>query len=334
MRVAIFSTFVLFVLTACGQSPAWKGKLTYTYGSDIRQYDIATKTEKTIFQKATQATVTANGEIYFINDGFPKRNVLVRKSNNTYTQFRDVLDMSSDNPDYKKQLEEYSVIHGTGISAILDHMSDPRVSPDGKYLAVTIYGYKGQAFEKNCVAVFDVTSKKLIKKFEEMYYPSWLSANRLLLAGAHKGRSTDGMEYKGPKPGIYIVQLESGEMKRIDKDLDDPAPYHPALSPDEKKVAFILNNHVWVMNIDGSEMKQVTDADNDNIETYPAWSPDGKYIACWTYKTFERSYFTALTIVPSSPAKPIALKDNAPVWPRDKKNFRISGGSMQLSWRN
>ncbi len=140
-------------------------------------------------------------------------------------------------------------------------------------------------------------------------------------------------EYHSKKPGIYLVSLASDDKKRIDPDLDDPAPYHPAVSPDGKKVAFILNNHVWVMDINGSNMKQLTDNDNDNIETFPAWSPDGKYIASWCYKTFERSYFTALAIVPSNATKPVVLNNKAAVWPMDKKKYRISGGGMQMSWK-
>jgi Tol biopolymer transport system component len=87
------------------------------------------------------------------------------------------------------------------------------------------------------------------------------------------------------------------------------------------------------MNLDGSGLKQLTAVDRDNIETYPSWSPDGKYVACWTYKTFEKSYFTAIAVVPAAAPAPIALTDQAPVWPRDPKGFRISGGSGQFSWR-
>lgn len=326
--------FLSASITACTQSSAWKGKLTYGFsGSDIKQYDLATKTDKLLFKKAKDPFVTAGNEVLFINEGFPKRNVLVRKSNSTATQFKDVLDMSSDNEEYKEQLANYSVINGTGISAILDHLSDPRVSPDGKYVSVTVFGYRGQAFEKNCVAVFDMATKKLFKKFEDMYYASWLPDGRLLTAGSHKTVSTDGNEYQSKNPGIFIVDLQSGNAKRIDPELNDPAPYHPAASPDGKRVAFILNDHVWVMGIDGKNLKQLTDADNDNVETFPAWSPDGKFVASWCYKTFEKSYYTAIAIVSSTAAKPVVLSDKAPVWPRDKKNLRISGGSLQLNWR-
>jgi TolB protein len=334
LQISFVFISLLFSLAACTQTPAWKGKLTYGFsGSDIRQYDLALKTDKTIFQKAKDPFVASGTEIFFINEGFPKRNLLVKKSNSTGTQFKEVLDMSPDNEEYKEQLESYSVIRGTGISAILDRISDPRVSPDGKYLSVTIFGYPGQAFEKNCVAIFDIATKKLSKKYEDMYYASWLPGGRLLAAGSHKTVSINDNEYHSKKPGIFIVDLQSGDVKRIDPVLDDPAPYHPSASPDGKRVAFILNNHVWVMDIDGKNMKQLTDVDNDNIETFPVWSPDGKFVASWCYKTFEKSYYTAIAIVSSTAAKPVVLSNNAAVWPRDKKGFRISGGSLQLNWK-
>ena len=86
------------------------------------------------------------------------------------------------------------------------------------------------------------------------------------------------------------------------------------------------------MNMDGSDARQITASGGDNIESFPAWSPDGKHIACWSFKTFEKSYYTAIAVVASDVRKPVKLEDDAPVWPRDKKGNRISGGSGQIAW--
>ncbi|TCJ12655.1 hypothetical protein EPD60_15430 [Flaviaesturariibacter flavus] len=331
-RALLLLCGLLPLLTACGQSASWKGKFIYEHSTDINEYDLAAKKDKMLFQQGTHPFVTSSGEIIYINYAFPKRNILVRKRTAS-GQFRDVLDLGSDNPDYKEALEAYSVIRGTGISAVLSGMSDPRVSPDGRFLSLTIYGYKGQGFEKNCVAVFDIASRKLLYKFEGKYYGQWMPDGRLLMSGWHKAESSDGTLYKEPAPGIFLTDAALANPQRIDKDLDDPAPYHATPSPDGKRVAFILNGHVWVMNIDGTGAHQVTDVDRDNVETYPAWSPDGKSVACWTYKTFERSYYTAIAIVPASSKTPVVLSDKAAVWPRDQKGYRISGGAHQFSWR-
>ena len=246
---------------------------------------------------------------------------------------KDVLDLSPENPKFKKELEDYSIIRGTGKSDVMDRITDPEVSPDGKYLAVTIFGWGDQVFNKNCVAIYDLATAELLAKYDEKYAGTWTPDGRLVMAGSHKTVSVDGNEYHSKQPGIFITDKAFSTVTRIDPELDDPAPYHPAVSPDGKRIAFIINNHVWVMNIDGSNLKQLTASGGDNIETFPQWSPDGKYVAAWSYKTFEKSYFTALAIVPANAANPVALANNAPVWPRDAKKFRLSGGSKQFSWK-
>lgn len=331
IKTCLFLSIFFCSLSSCGQQTVWKGKLIHGFSGDINEYEFATKREKTLFQKGIQPYASASGEVYYVNDAFPKGKYLVRKST-AAKQFKDVIDMSNDNPDYKQALEEYSVIRGTGISAVLSSLSDPKVSPNGRYLSLTIYGYKGQGFEKNCVAVFDVATKKLVTKFEGKYYGSWMPDGRLVMSGWHKAESSDGTLYKDA-PGIFITDASLANPKRIDQDLDDPAPYHATPSPDGKKIAFVMNNHVWVMNADGTGAKQLTDVDNDNIETFPTWSPDSKQVACWVYKTFEKSYYTAIAIVSASANKPVVLADKAAIWPRDTKGFRISGGSNQFSWR-
>jgi Tol biopolymer transport system component len=332
----LFSIVATSILISCNsqtnKSASWSGKLVYTHSGDINVYEFTTKKEKTILKEGRQPFVSQTSEIYFVNEAFPKRQYLIRKSNASYTQFKNVLDMSSDNPQYKKQLEEYSVIRGTGISAILDRMATPRISPNGKYLSVTIFGYPGQAFTKNCVGTFDLATGQLVAKFENKFYGNWIADGRLVMSGAHKAESSDGSIYNSETPGIFIADVALQNLTRIDDGLDDPAPYHATPSPDGKKIAFILNNHVWVMDADGKNMKQLTDVDNDNIESFPTWSPDGKHIACWSYKTFERSYYTAIAVVPSNAGKPIVLANKAAVWSRDPKGFRISGGSNQISW--
>ena len=240
--------------------------------------------------------------------------------------------MSSDNPHYKTELENYSLIRNTGIAGILNGMSDARISPDGKLISITIYGGYQKAFPTDCVGIFDATTKQLVKKFDFKYYGNWASDGRLLMSGSHKNSSTEEKSYEAKTPGIFITDKNLDNTQRIDPELDDPSPYHATLSQDNKKVAYVLNGHLWMMNLDGINNRQLTDTDRDNYETYPTFSPDGKHIACWTYKTFERSYFTAIAIVPANTPKPVALTDKAPVWPKDLKNKRLSGGSGQLSW--
>ncbi|HSN59477.1 MAG TPA: hypothetical protein VLR49_00975 [Ferruginibacter sp.] len=333
MRIYSFITVALIIcsLQACTQTPTWKGKLVYGFSASISSYTFSNKTDKILFAEGEQPFVAANGDIYFLNLKFPKVKELIKK----YTpagQFKNILDMSSDNPAYKAAIDDYSFIRGTGISGILYGMSDARISPDSKYISMTIYGGSGRAFTKNCVAVFDIATKTLVKQFDDKYYPNWTKDGQLIMCGTHKNASVNQSTYDAKTPGIFITDKSLEQLQRIDPELDDPSPYHATVSPDATKVAYILNGHVWVMDINGKNNHQLTDIDRDNEETYPVFSPDSKFVACWSYKSFERSYFTAIAIVPVNAKTAVALTDKALVWPRDLKNKRISGGAGQLNW--
>jgi hypothetical protein len=328
--IRLLAVTLAISLTACSQRTSWKGTIYRTYSLNVNAYSFTAKTDRTLFSDGRDPFV-AKGDIYFMSERFPKRGQLVRKRS-TAGQYKDVLDMSNENPAYRDELANYSVINGTGISSVMQYMDDPKVSPDGKYLSVTILGAPRNAFTKNCVAIFDVASQKLITKFDDKYYGSWTPDNRLVVCGTYKRGSADEKLYESSEPGIFITDRSLQSLSRIDPQLNDPSPYHASVSHDGKKVAYVLDGHIWVMNIDGSNNHQLTDVDNDNTETYPCFSPDDQFVACWAYKTFERSFFTAIAIVNVNTRNPIALSDKAAVWPKDKKGYRISGGSKQLSW--
>ncbi len=50
-----------------------------------------------------------------------------------------------------------------------------------------------------------------------------------------------------------------------------------ARSHDGLRLAFVLNDELWVINLDGTELRQVTD--NEIVERDPVWSPDDTWIA-------------------------------------------------------
>lgn len=52
---------------------------------------------------------------------------------------------------------------------------------------------------------------------------------------------------------------------------------YAAGSPDGKKIALPLGNHIWLMNADGSDLHAVTES--NQAEVAPCFSPDSKYIA-------------------------------------------------------
>jgi TolB protein len=287
------------------------GKLIFGYVGKVKEYDISQKTEKELFA-GDQPDIGPNGEIVYVNQTFPGQNMIVKAMNPTYTSARVIFD---------------------GQEQIGGSVYDPEVSPDGKYVAMTITSWNSPNYTYKNDGVLVYTMDGQFKAmFDDKYTPSWTPDGRLAMAGSFGTNRSDGTPGVSKTPGLYISDKELKELTRIDPELNDPVPYQPSVSPDGKRIAFILNSHVWVMDIDGKNMKQLTAADNDNQESYPAWSPDGKYIAAWSFKTFEESYYTAIAVVPSDLQSPLALKNDAPVWPYDNEGNRVSGGSKQLVW--
>jgi Tol biopolymer transport system component len=294
------------------QSGDWDGKLVTEYAGDIRYYNFNTKEETVVFKEAWQVSAGPAGTIVSLSEKFPKRNSLLQIADPEFNDARTLLDLS------EGWFGGY--IYGN------------KTSPDGKHIVVTITSYSGDyKIQKDGVYVFD-RSANIVAQFENKYQADWTPDGRLVMTGSLLSESTDDKIKDGPEPGIFISDKNLSSLQRIDPGFNNPAPCNVAVSPDGERLAFIKNNHVWVMNIDGSNVQQLTAPGGDNAESFPTWSPDGKYIACWCYKTFEKSYYTSIAIVPSQSNSPIKLTNEAEVWPRDKEGNRVSGGSHQLIW--
>lgn len=80
---------------------------------------------------------------------------------------------------------------------------------------------------------------------------------------------------------IYRVSSSGGEAQALTQDSGIAINFHPSISPDGQKIAFISDrkgqNNLWVMNIDGSDAEAVF-LDEVTRLTSPEWSADGKSI--------------------------------------------------------
>lgn len=291
----------------------WKGKLITEYAGDLRYYDFESNEETTVFKEAGMPSVTEDGEVITTSSKFPAHANLIQVADPEFNNVKTLLDL-----------------HDGWIGGSLNGYE---VSPDGRYIAVSLTSWSGYKIEKNGTYVFD-KSGDIVAQFENKYQPDWTPDGRLVLTGAYIGASSDEKisTDKDGEQGIFLSGKDFSSLRRIDPGFDNPPPANAAVSPDGERVAFIKNNHVWVMDMDGENAHPLTASGGDNVESFPCWSPDGKFIACWSFKTFEKSYYTAAAIVPSNAKKPVKLTNDAPVWARDSEGDRVSGGSHRIAW--
>lgn len=78
---------------------------------------------------------------------------------------------------------------------------------------------------------------------------------------------------------IFRIKGEGGGLTNLTNTPDNIESY-PVVSPDGKKVAFMLGSptgfEIYTMNLDGSDKKAIT---SHSLDESPAWSPDSKKIA-------------------------------------------------------
>lgn len=317
--LALLVTASSFVLTGCpsdstddpnpGSGPSnWQGKLIHDWSSSIREYNFSSKADPELYE-GRMPNRLANGSTIYVSGVFERLQMTNAAGTQTTVLY---------NP------QSTSAVYG------------PQISPDGTKIAFThklSSWYTSKYPVKDGTVIIDIAGN-YVAGISGRYNPVWLPDGRLVVAGDFT-YNYDAPSRPSENAGLYIATLNgtSATLTNINPTLSNPTPLLPSVSPDGKQVAFILNKHLWKMNLDGSNLKQVTASDNDNEESFSTWSPDGKNIAVWTYKTFETTYYTAIAIVPSDPANPVVLKNDADIWPRDNQGYRLSGGQGNISWK-
>ena len=162
------------------------------------------------------------------------------------------------------------VAYNSDIPRFNNGFHGPRLSPDGTLVA----------YETNDSLVYVARrdSGQIVSTFNEFASggstagwkrPSWTADNRLVVAGTFGN------------PGLYISDAAFTSFTRFDPMVSMPS--QPSVSPDGKRVAFIVNQHVAVMNVDGTGLQMITTGNGE--ESFPAWSPDGNKIAAWNQYT-------------------------------------------------
>lgn len=96
-------------------------------------------------------------------------------------------------------------------------------------------------------------------------------------AGRGSGTIVYG-SYRLGNPYIFSQELSTGTRRTVSRQPGDN--YSPAVSPDGRRIAMILNKggnpDLYVMNLDGSGLKQLTKT--REAESSPCWSPDSQTV--------------------------------------------------------
>jgi hypothetical protein len=156
---------------------------------------------------------------------------------------------------------------GNTLAGYDESFGDPRLSPDGRYIAYH------QRFYDLVEVVDAATGASIVRigdnsKTEYFGHPSWGKDGSLYVHAVPFNAVLAG-------GGIYKIDPAFTTITRVDQNLN--LPTQPTVSPDGTTIAFILGNHLWTMGIDGSNPKRLTTS--DGTESWPTWSPDSKWIA-------------------------------------------------------
>jgi Tol biopolymer transport system component len=169
------------------------------------------------------------------------------------------------------------------LSGFAEHYTCPAWSADGGnifyvenalFLPGPVFSIKPDGSDSKQITDFDVYRKVAV------------SADNGFLIYSGSATSSD------PPSGLYMYNLSNKSLSKIKTYDNTYRAYSPALSPDEKKIAFVLRHganeegtspyfiRIVIIGIDGSNETLVQElVDNNVTETYVTWSPDGTTLA-------------------------------------------------------
>jgi hypothetical protein len=167
--------------------------------------------------------------------------------------------------------------------------SQSAFSPDGQTLAVT-----GQRRGKDVLYLFDVQSRKQIKRFdlalETVSGPSWSPDGERIVFSGMNGGITD----------LYVINADGAGLRRLTT--DGYGDFQPQWSPDGKTIAFatdregasfsLLKFNAWrIALLDVATGATTVLPNQAGLNLNPQWAPDGKSIAYVSDRTGTANVF-------------------------------------------
>ena len=223
--------------------------------------------------------------------------------------------------------------NGTGNQILVDLgqynsalYANPKMSRDGKFVSFNFYD--GVNFVPVGLKIFQ-TNGTLVYTGKNIWDASWAADGSLIASGTVYSLDAGSAKNYGT-PGLFKISSDFTQTTAFGTGLTNP--WYPSISPDGKKVAFAMNNHIWTLNIDGTALTQITTGPNE--ETYSTWSPDGNSIAMVSAGDIGLTSGNAVAIVSSKPANPVTVSQSENVWVKDKNNtVGLLNPVGNISWK-
>lgn len=162
----------------------------------------------------------------------------------------------------------FNTANGSTVKEIFYEPNDnhgglPCISPDGNWLALRPTLRDGLVIlDMNGNVLRHITGYGSTHEFDYLDPICWEPGGTILF-------KKDG--------GLWRTTTDFGRATKVrDIPFSDWQGY-AAASPDGKKIALSLGNHIWLMNADGNDFHAVTESDQKEVA--PCFSPDSKYIA-------------------------------------------------------
>jgi len=131
--------------------------------------------------------------------------------------------------------------------------NSPLWSPDGQSIA---YLHQGAGRTIDDVYVVRMDSRSRLVAQGVVSAPSWSPDGRLLAVSR-------GLE------GIFVASTSGGRPRRLPIDVEGIAPYSltvapvfVAWSPDEKRIAYVTTDALYVAEVDGRNVRRIADVDD------------------------------------------------------------------------
>lgn len=175
---------------------------------------------------------------------------------------------------------------GTGYNELIiqpDDQLNPRVSPDGQFVAFESHGATGPE-----IYVLDVPANTMTQLTnntgEANRNPQWSPDGSRIAFESTRDNNSE----------IYVMDADgSNEINLSNRYQTDE---EPTWSPDGTRLAFVAHRdgqkEIYVMNADGSGQTNLTMDPGDDDS--PAWSPDGSMIAFVSDRTGDRQVYVMM----------------------------------------